>query len=85
MGDPRVSPEQLMAHVLHFLDLHGEDTVALGSDFDGATVPDFIKDVTGLSNLRDVMLAAGLGEELTDKICFQNALDFWKRYEGTAL
>ena len=80
-----VTPEQLMAHVLHFLDLHGEDTVALGSDFDGATVPEFIKDVTGLGTLREVMLAAGLGETLTDKICFQNALDFWKRYEGTAL
>lgn len=81
----KVTPEQLMAHVLHFLDLHGEDTVALGSDFDGATVPDFIGDVTGLGTLREVMLAAGLGEELTDKICFQNAMDFWKRYEGTAL
>lgn len=80
----KVTPEQLMAHVLHFLDLHGEDTVALGSDFDGATVPDFIKDVTGLATLREVMLAAGLGEKLTDKICFQNAFDFWKRYEGTA-
>lgn len=81
----RVTPEQLMAHVLHFLDLHGEDTVALGSDFDGATVPDFIGDVTGLATLREVMLAAGLGEELTDKICFKNAMDFWKRYEKTAL
>lgn len=83
-GDVRVSPDQLMAHVLHFLDLHGEDTVALGSDFDGTTLPAFMKDATGLGTLRELMLAAGLGEELTDKICFQNALDFWKRYEQTA-
>lgn len=83
-GDVRVSPDQLMAHVLHFLDLHGEDTVALGSDFDGTTLPAFMKDATGLGTLRELMLAAGLGEELTDKICFQNALDFWKRYEKTA-
>ena len=81
----KVAPDRLMAPVLHVLDLHGEDTVALGSDFDGATVPDFIGDVTGLGTLRDVMLAAGLGEELTNKICFGNAMDFWKRYEGSAL
>ena len=37
-----------------------------------------------LGELRDVMLGAGLGEALTDKICFQNALDFWKRNKKTA-
>jgi len=84
-GCREVSPGQLMAHVLHFLDLHGEDTVALGSDFDGTTLPAFLEDATSLSALRELMLSAGLGERLTDKICFQNALDFWKRYQKTAL
>ena len=84
-GCREVSPGQLMAHVLHFLDLHGEDTVALGSDFDGTTLPAFMEDATSLPVLRELMLSAGLGERLTDKICFQNALDFWKRYQKTAL
>ena len=85
MGRRDVTPEQLMAHILHFLDLGGEDCVALGSDFDGATLPAFMDGAHSLGELRDVMLAAGLGEALTDKICFQNALDFWKRYKKTAL
>lgn len=85
MGRRDVTPEQLMAHILHFLDLGGEDCVALGSDFDGATLPAFLDGAHSLGTLRDVMLAAGLGEDLTDKICFSNALDFWKRYEKTAL
>ncbi len=85
MGRRDVTPEQLMAHILHFLDLGGEDCITLGSDFDGATLPAFMDGAHSLGELRDVMLAAGLGEELTDKICFQNALDFWKRYKKTAL
>lgn len=83
-GDTRVTPEQLMAHILHLLDLGGEDCIALGSDFDGATLPAFLEGTQSLGDLREVMLAAGLGEALTDKICFQNAMDFWKRYEKTA-
>ena len=85
MGRRDVTPEQLMAHILHFLDLGGEDCITLGSDFDGATLPAFMDGAHSLGELRDVMLAAGLGEALTDKICFQNALDFWKRYKKTAL
>lgn len=85
MGRRDVTPDQLMAHILHFLDLGGEDCVVLGSDFDGATLPAFMDGAHSLGTLREMMLAAGLGEELTDKICFQNALDFWKRYEKTAL
>lgn len=83
-GCREVTRDQLMAHVLHFLDLHGEDTVALGSDFDGTTLPAFLEGAESLGELRELFLSAGLGEELTDKICFQNALDFWKRYEKTA-
>jgi len=85
MDDRNVTEDQLMAHILHFLDLGGEDCVALGSDFDGATLPAFLEGAESLRTLREIMLKAGLGEALTDKICFRNALDFWKRYEATAL
>lgn len=85
MGRRDVTPEQLMAHILHFLDLGGEDCIVLGSDFDGATLPAFLNGAESLGDLREVMLSAGLGETLADKICFQNAIDFWKRYENTTL
>ena len=85
MGRREVTKDQLMAHILHFLDLGGEDTVVLGSDFDGATLPAFLEGAGDLGVLRELMLDAGLGEALTDKLCFQNAMDFWKRYESTSL
>ena len=85
MGRRDVTPDQLMAHILHFLDLGGEDCIVLGSDFDGATLPAFLNGAESLGDLREVMLSAGLGETLADKICFQNAIDFWKRYENTTL
>ncbi len=80
-GRTDVVPERLMRHIFHFLELGGEDCLVLGSDFDGTDVPDFIGDVSGLATLREVMLQSGLGPVLTDKILFQNGLDFWKRYE----
>ena len=85
MGPREVSTVLLLAHFLLVADLGGEDTVVLGSDFDGATLPAFLEGAGDLGVLRELMLDAGLGEALTDKLCFQNAMDFWKRYESTSL
>ena len=78
---PRILPDMLMRHIWHFLELGGEDAVALGSDFDGCTIPSFIGGVQGLATLRESMLQSGLGEELTKKILFRNAHDFLERYD----
>ena len=74
-----VTREELMAHVFHFLELGGEDTLALGSDFDGSTVPDFLPGAASFPALERMFLDAGLGEALTHKILFQNAFDFLQR------
>ncbi len=80
-GRTDLPPESLVRHIFHFLELGGEDCIALGSDFDGAQVPDFIGDISGVATLREIMLQSGLGPVLADKILFRNGLDFWKRYE----
>ena len=80
-GGPELAPEALLAHIFHFLELGGEECLALGSDFDGAEMPDFLRDASRLGTLRELLLRAGLGEELTHRLLFRNALDFWKRYE----
>lgn len=77
----RVAPDMLLRHIWHFLELGGEDALALGSDFDGCTIPGFIGDASGLATLRESMLQSGLGKELTHKILFQNAHDFLERYD----
>jgi membrane dipeptidase len=50
----------------------GEDRVGFGSDFDGATIPAAIGDVSGLPNLIDALLEKGYGRELVEKIAWKN-------------
>lgn len=64
--------EHLLAHLDHLLSILGEDGVAFGSDFDGAIVPDWMKDAAGLAVLRDALLGHGFGDELLEKLLWRN-------------
>ena len=57
-------------------ELGGENTIALGSDFDGADIPGYLDSVEKVDNLYDALLADGLGKELAEKILFGNAYNF---------
>jgi membrane dipeptidase len=52
----------IVAHVRHAAERIGVEHVALGSDFDGATVPDELGDVAGLPRLIEALRADGLTE-----------------------
>ncbi len=52
----------------------GDDKVALGSDFDGATMPEDVKDVSLLPNLLDAMRARGYDDAMIRKIAYENWL-----------
>ena len=71
--------EVMLRHTDHLLDILGEDGVALGSDFDGAGIPDAIGDVTGTQKLLQAMLDHGYGRELVEKIALRNWLDLLAR------
>ena len=62
----------MMAHLDHLIGRLGEDRVGLGSDFDGAVVPEAIGDIAGLPVLRQAMADHGYGAELIEKICWRN-------------
>jgi len=71
--------DDMIRHLDHLLSILGEDGLALGSDFDGATVPSEIGDASGLGVLRAAMEQAGYGSDLIQKICHQNWLNLLKR------
>ncbi len=79
-ADGEVTFDELAAHVEHWLDLGGEDVVALGSDFDGADVPAWIDACEKVGDLRARMVER-LGEELVEKLFWRNALAFYERNE----
>lgn len=78
-GDDYV-PEQLMAHIDRWLDLGGQEVVALGSDFDGCDTPSWIASCRDIRHLA-ALLAERYGADLADKICYRNAADFFRRIE----
>ncbi len=61
-------------HLAHMVETAGEDHVALGSDFDGAPLPDGITSAADLPVLVQAMTDAGFGQPLIAKITHENWL-----------
>ena len=74
--------ETVLRHLDHLLGRLGEGGVALGSDFDGAVMPQAIGTAAGLPALVAAMRAAGYGEALIERICWGNWLDLLRRIIG---
>ena len=74
-----VTFDQLAAHIEHWLDLGGEDVIALGGDWDGATVPAFLSDASKMPEFQN-MLSKHFGKTVMQKLCSDNALAFFERY-----
>lgn len=64
--------QELHAHIDHILSLGGEDILAIGSDFDGASMPSFIPDISGLYSLYSAVVG-WYKKPVADKIFYKNA------------
>lgn len=72
--DSKSTIADMIRHIDHLVGSVGIEGVAVGSDFDGATVPAEIGDSAGLQKLVDGMRRAGYGEDDLAKICRGNWL-----------
>lgn len=63
---------RMVEHLRYMADRMGIDCVALGSDFDGATMPAELKDAAGLPRLMQALADAGFGGEDLTKIAHGN-------------
>jgi membrane dipeptidase len=64
----------VLRHFDHLVQKVGEDRVGLGSDFDGALVPELIGDCAGLPNLLSALRSHGVDDGLMAKITHGNWL-----------
>ena len=64
----------MVRHVDYLVDKLGIERVGLGSDFDGATIPRDLGDVTGLPKLIEALRGHGFDQESLEKICYKNWL-----------
>lgn len=73
----------MVRHLDYLVERLGETRVGLGSDYDGARVPDAVGDVSKLPNLIAALQDAGYNDELLRKLSHQNWLrvlrQTWKR------
>jgi membrane dipeptidase len=75
MGGADVGLDQMVRHIDYLVEKLGEGHVGLGSDFDGCTVPEAIKDVTGVPGLFDTLRAHGCDDALLARLAHGNWLD----------
>ena len=76
-NDPdRASMDDVLRHAEHFLSLGGEDALALGSDFDGGTLPSDMYGLEDVPRLYEKCLRA-FGDIVTEKLFFDNAARFF--------
>ncbi|MCC6168694.1 MAG: dipeptidase [Caldilineaceae bacterium] len=73
-SDVATSLSEIVRHVNYMVERMGIDHVALGSDFDGATMPGDLGDVAGLPRLVAALRAAGYDDGDLRKIGTQNWL-----------
>jgi membrane dipeptidase len=70
----------MVRHIDYMVERLGIDCIALGSDFDGATIPEEIADAAGNQRLVAALRGAGYGDRELEKICREN----WLRVLGQA-
>jgi membrane dipeptidase len=78
---PHVSWERIIDHIDHVVKLVGPDHVGLGSDFDGADMPDGMEDCSKLPKITEALMRKGYTDEDIRKILGGNTLRVMEQTE----
>src|SRR6266704_2650615 len=78
---PRVSWERIIDHIDHAAKLVGADHVGLGSDFDGASMPEGMEDASKLPKITEALMRKGYSDGDIRKILGGNLLRVMEQNE----
>ncbi len=78
---PHVSWERIVDHIDHAVKLVGADHVGLGSDFDGADMPDGMEDCSKLPKITEALLRKGYSDADIRNILGENTLRILEKAE----
>ena len=78
---PHVSWERIVDHIDHAVKLAGADHVGLGSDFDGANMPEGMEDCTHLPQITEALMRKGYSDADIRKILGGNLLRVMEQTE----
>ena len=68
----------IMKHIEHYLSLGGEDIIAMGGDLDGTNLPDGFATISDIYKIVNEMQRLNYSTELTEKLMYRNAFEFFK-------
>lgn len=71
------SLDVIYRHAMHFFELGASKNLALGSDFDGAVLPECLSTPTKVTEFYEYLLAHGVSREDADGIFYKNAQRFF--------
>ena len=78
----KASIDSIIKHIETMLELGGEEVVAIGSDFDGASMPSDLQHIGDVEKLYERLLQRGYSEELVQNLFYNNARRvFWSALE----
>jgi membrane dipeptidase len=78
---PHVTWERIVEHIDHAVKLVGADHVGLGSDFDGANMPEGMEDCSKLPKITEALMRNGYDDEDIRKILGGNLLRVMEQAE----
>ncbi|HYK39016.1 MAG TPA: dipeptidase [Candidatus Eremiobacteraceae bacterium] len=78
---PHVTWEEIVEHIDHVVKLVGPDHVGLGSDFDGANMPEGMDDCTQLPKITEALMRKGYSDADIKKILGGNTLRVMEQAE----
>ena len=79
----KASMYDIIKHADHFLSLGGENTICLGSDFDGADLPEDISGIERMYDLYELFLKNGYKESVVNKIFYENGYYFCENFDNS--
>jgi membrane dipeptidase len=82
---PHVTYERIIDHIDHAVKLVGADHVGLGSDFDGANMPEGMEDASKLPKITEALLSKGYSESDIRKILGENTLRIMEQAEKVSV
>lgn len=80
--EDNASIDDIIKHTEYFLSLGGENTISIGTDFDGGKLPNDIKGIDTIGDIYDRFLQKNYSETLLDKIFFKNAYNLCQNFDN---
>ncbi len=73
------SLDDIYRHAMHFFELGGQKNLALGSDFDGAVLPECLNTPAKAAAIYEYLLSRGVSQEDAEGVMYQNAQTFFRK------